>query len=126
MLLVEGLNHSLLSIIQLWDRGYKITFEPKQCIIADSDSTETILVGKRESIDIIVDDDEPVNQKIVTDQLGKSEKDNESDEAQSIEPQDQPIESGTGAATTSTELPKEWRFLGIYHWTISLVKYRRV
>ena len=67
-----------------------------------------------------------MNQKIVTDQLGKSEKDNESDEAQSIEPQDQPIESGTGAATTSTELPKEWRFLGIYHWTISLVKYRRV
>jgi len=62
----------------------------------------------QKSIKITADDDEPVNQKIVTDQLGKSEKDNQSDEAQSIEPQDQPIESGTGAATTSTELPREW------------------
>jgi len=29
VLLVEGLKHSLLSISQLCDRGYKITFEPK-------------------------------------------------------------------------------------------------
>jgi len=49
----------------------------------------------QESIKIIVDDDELVNQKIVTDQLVKSEKDNQSDEVQSIEPQDQPIESDT-------------------------------
>jgi len=63
----------------------------------------------QESIKITADDDEPVNQKIVTDQLGKSIEDNQSDEAQSIEPQDQPIESGIGAAATSTELPREWR-----------------
>jgi len=107
VLLVEGLKHSLLSISQLCDRGYKITFEPEQCIIADSESTETVLVGKRESIEITADDDEPVIQKIVTDQLGKSIEDNQSDEAQSIEPQ--PIESGTGAAATSTKLPREWR-----------------
>jgi len=50
-----------------------------------------------------------VNQKIVTDQLVKSEKENQSDEVQSIEPQDQPIESNNGAATTSTGLPREWR-----------------
>ena len=49
VLLVEGLKHSLLSISQLCDRGYKITFEPEQCIIADSESTETVLVGKRVS-----------------------------------------------------------------------------
>jgi len=48
VLLVEGLKHSLLSISQLC-RGYKITFEPEQCIIADSESTETVLVGKRVS-----------------------------------------------------------------------------
>ena len=113
VLLVEGLKHSLLSISQLCNRGYKITFEAEQCIIADSESTETVLVGKRESTKITADDDEPVNQKIVTDQLGKSVKDNQSNEAQSIEPQDQPIdpqdqpiESGTGAATTSIELPR--------------------
>ena len=63
----------------------------------------------QESIKITVDDDKVVNQKIVTDQLGKSEKDNHLDEAQLIEPQDQPIESGTGAAATNTELPREWR-----------------
>jgi len=40
----------------------------------------------QESIKITADDDEPVNEKIVTDQLGKSVKDNQSDEAQSIEP----------------------------------------
>jgi len=49
VLLVEGLKHSLLSISQLCDRGYRITFEPVQCIIADSESTETVLVGKRVS-----------------------------------------------------------------------------
>ena len=49
VLLVEGLKHSLLSISQLCDRGYKITFEPEQYIIADSESTETVLVGKRVS-----------------------------------------------------------------------------
>ena len=59
----------------------------------------------QESIKITAEDDEPVNQKIVTDQLGKSVEDNQSDESQSIEPQ--PIESGTGAAATSTELPRE-------------------
>jgi len=49
VLLVEGLKHSLLSISQLCDRGYKITFEPDQCLIVDSESTETVLVGKRVS-----------------------------------------------------------------------------
>jgi len=53
----------------------------------------------QESIMITADDDELVNQKIVTYQLGKSVKDNQSNEAQSIE-------SSTGAATTSTELPR--------------------
>jgi len=49
VLLVEGLKHSLLSISQLCDHGYKITFEPEQCTIVDSESTETVLVGKRVS-----------------------------------------------------------------------------
>jgi len=49
VLLVKGLKHSLLSISQLYDKGYKITFEPEQCLITDSKSAETILVGKRVS-----------------------------------------------------------------------------
>ena len=47
VLLVEGLKHSLLSISQLCDRGYKIIFALEQCIIVDSKSTKTILIGKR-------------------------------------------------------------------------------
>ena len=47
VLLVEGLKHSLLSISQLCDKGYKITFEPNICLTTDSKSTKTVLVGKR-------------------------------------------------------------------------------
>jgi len=50
VLLVDGLKHSLLSIGQLCDKGYKITFEPNLCLIADSKSSETVIVGKRVSM----------------------------------------------------------------------------
>jgi len=46
---VEGLKHNLLSISQLCDKGYKITFEPAKCLLTDSKFAETILVGKRVS-----------------------------------------------------------------------------
>jgi len=46
------------------------------------------LTTVQDSIKITADGDELVNQKIVTDQLVKSEKDNQSDEVQSIELQD--------------------------------------
>jgi len=49
VLLVEALKHNLLSISQLCDKGYKITIEPAQCLITDSKSAETVLVGKRVS-----------------------------------------------------------------------------
>ena len=45
--LVDGLKHNLLSISQLCDKGYKITFEPNLCLISDLVTSETILVGKR-------------------------------------------------------------------------------
>jgi len=47
VLLVESLKHNLLSISQLCDKRYKITFEPNLCLITDSKSAETVLVGKR-------------------------------------------------------------------------------
>jgi len=47
VLLVDGLKHNLLSISQLCDKGYKITFEPNICLIADSKTNETVLVGKQ-------------------------------------------------------------------------------
>ena len=47
VLLVDGLKHNLLRISQLYDKGYKITFESNLCLIADLKSSETVLVGKR-------------------------------------------------------------------------------
>jgi len=47
VLLIDGLKHNLLSISQLCDKGYKITFEPEMCLITGSTTRETVLVGKR-------------------------------------------------------------------------------
>ena len=33
VLLVEGLKHSLLSVSQLYDRGYKVSFDSEKCVI---------------------------------------------------------------------------------------------
>ena len=33
VLLVEGLKHSLLSVSQLCDKGYKVSFESEKCVI---------------------------------------------------------------------------------------------
>jgi len=49
VLLVDGLKHNLLSISQLYDKGNKITFEPDLCLIANSKTSETVLVAKRAS-----------------------------------------------------------------------------
>jgi len=47
ILIVNGLEYNLLSISQLCDKGYKITFEPDLCLIAYSKTSEIVLVGKR-------------------------------------------------------------------------------
>ena len=36
VLLVDGLKHNLISINQLCDKGYKVTFDKKECTIIDS------------------------------------------------------------------------------------------
>jgi len=46
VLLVDGLKTSLPKSSQLYDKGYNITFEPNLYLIADSKSSETVLVGK--------------------------------------------------------------------------------
>jgi len=33
VLLVEGLKHNLISISQLYDKGYKVVFKPSHCLI---------------------------------------------------------------------------------------------
>jgi len=44
---VEGLKHNLLSISQLCDRGYQVTFKTNSCEIRLPNSNEVLLVGKR-------------------------------------------------------------------------------
>ncbi len=39
VLLVDGLKHNLLSISQLCDKGYRVTFKSNKCIIEDDDKT---------------------------------------------------------------------------------------
>jgi len=44
---VDGLKNSLLGRSQQCDKGYKVIFESDLCLIADSKTSETIVVGKR-------------------------------------------------------------------------------
>jgi len=47
VLFVEGLKHNLLSISQLCDKGYQITFKPNTCDISLLKSQEVLLIGQR-------------------------------------------------------------------------------
>ena len=45
-LYVEGLNHSLLSISQMCDKGYQVTFKSNTCEIRLPNSQEVLWIGK--------------------------------------------------------------------------------
>ena len=47
VLFVEGLKHSLLSISQLCDRGFKVNFTKDECLIENEVTHEVMLKGKR-------------------------------------------------------------------------------
>jgi len=47
VLLVDGLKHNLLSISQLYNKGYKITFGLESCLITDATTREVVLVGNK-------------------------------------------------------------------------------
>jgi len=47
VLYVEGLKHSLLSISQLCDKGYKVNFKSKGCTISSDSSSKVLFTGKR-------------------------------------------------------------------------------
>ena len=44
VLLVEGLRHNLISTSQLCDKGFKVMFEPNNCLIYDACGS-IILIG---------------------------------------------------------------------------------
>ena len=47
VLYVEGLRHSLLSINQLCDKGYKVNFKENGCTISHDSSGKVLFTGKR-------------------------------------------------------------------------------
>jgi len=48
VLLVKGLKHNLLSIIQLCDNGYNVTFNMDMCIIQNKDNPSLFLLRDKE------------------------------------------------------------------------------
>jgi len=46
VLLVEGLKHNLLSISQLYDKGYQVIFKTNSCEIRLPNSKKVFLIGK--------------------------------------------------------------------------------
>jgi len=55
VLYVEGLKHSLLSISQLCDRGYQVTFRTNSCEIHLPNSKDVLLIGKRSNTIYLLD-----------------------------------------------------------------------
>ena len=45
--LVDGLKHNLLSVSQLCDKGFHVTFKEDQCLVSDKESGTVILTGKK-------------------------------------------------------------------------------
>ena len=49
VLLVEGLKHSLLSVSQLCDKGYKVSFDSEKCVIKHEHDKDIEHIGFREN-----------------------------------------------------------------------------
>ena len=64
LLLVEGPTHNLLSITQFYDHGYKVVFEPSQCVIKDSTSDKIILTTRRHDNTYVLYLDDLLNQNV--------------------------------------------------------------
>ena len=54
VLLVDGLNHNLLSISQLCDKGLRVTFEINKCKVVEIQKNEVKLEGQRIN-DVVID-----------------------------------------------------------------------
>jgi len=49
VLLVKGLKHSLLSVSQLCDKGYKVSFDSEKCVIKHEHDKDIEHIGFREN-----------------------------------------------------------------------------
>ena len=48
ILYVRGLKHNLISINQLYDKGFKVSFEASLCIVTNPIDDSTIFIGHRQ------------------------------------------------------------------------------
>ena len=64
VLLVEGLKHNLISISQLCDKGYKVTFDKNTCIVENVSNNSTLFIGKRLTNVFIIDLNELEKQNV--------------------------------------------------------------
>ena len=55
VLYVLGLKHNLISISQLCDRGYKVSFESSLCIITNPFNNDTIFIKNRQENIYMID-----------------------------------------------------------------------
>ena len=55
MLLVSGLKHNLLSVSQLCDKGYKVSFDSKSCVVSKLMDNSIIFKGERVNNVYIID-----------------------------------------------------------------------
>ena len=62
-LLVSGLKHNLLSVSQLCDKGYKVSFDSKSCVVSKLMDNSIIFMGERVSNVYIIDLENLANQK---------------------------------------------------------------
>ena len=62
MLLVENLKYNLLSIIQLCDKGFRVSFEAHACHVINSNTNQIIYIEKRhENVYVIYIDEIMIN-----------------------------------------------------------------
>jgi len=67
VLLVDGLKHDLLSVSQLCDKGFRIVFDKKNCIIENASDRKILFVGNRDGNVYTIDlNDCPISDKCLS------------------------------------------------------------
>ena len=64
VLLVSGLKQTLLSVSKLYDKGYKVSFDSKSCVVSKLIDNSTIFKGERVSNIYITDLENLFNQDV--------------------------------------------------------------
>ncbi|KAK1395993.1 hypothetical protein POM88_005856 [Heracleum sosnowskyi] len=72
--LVDGLKHNLLSISQLCDKGFFVSFTPKACVVSSKKDNNVVLTGYRKG-NVYLADFNSTNANSITCLFSKSSKD---------------------------------------------------